>query len=332
MYYKWLDRWDERRTRRRDHEKVASGLELGADLAFPSANGSDAAEGFYRLAEQSVAETSFFHLVDADPQPTQAAGWLSFPSSITTETPENNIVRVRLTASSRSNHALVVFHHWNATSRNAQLARFFTWRGFDVFEIAMPYHLERERPGSTHADYMLSPNLGRTLRSMKQAVADGRQLIRFLKQDGYDKVSVLGISLGSWVAGLIAAHEPAVAKASLFLTAGSLADMVWTGSATRHIRTSLEDSIDLAQLRRAWAPLSLESYPDSLARPGLDLQMILASRDRVVLPDLSKSLIARIEQVGARPMVQWLNCGHYSLTLPPFILSAGMSASRFLKA
>lgn len=331
MYYSWLDRWDERRTRRRDHEKRVTGLELDTELAFPSARSSDGDEEFYRLAEQAVTDSpSFFGLDDCLPQTGREDVWLSFPSSVATETIDNNTVRAKLTTAKASNHALVVFHHWNATSRNSQLAKFFAWRGFAVFEIAMPYHLERERPGSTHADYMLSPNLGRTVRSIRQAVVDGRQLIRILKRDGYDKVSVLGISLGSWVAGLIAAHEPAVTKATLFLTAGNLADMVWTGSATRHIRTSLEGSIDLARLRRAWAPLSLSSYPERLARPGLELQMVLARRDRVVLPDLSQDLIARIEHAGVKPMVQWVNCGHYSLSLPPYILSAGISASKFL--
>ena len=333
MYYRWLDRWDERRTRRRDHDKTVTGLELDTDLAFPGARSFGGAEEFYRLAEQAVTDSSsFFGLDDALSQASRDDHWLSFPSSIVTETIENNTVRAKLTTAGASKHALVVFYHWNATSRNPQLARFFSWRGFAVFEIAMPYHLERTRPGSSHADYMLSPNLGRTVRSIRQAVVDGRQLIGILRRDGYEKISVLGISLGSWVAGLIAAHEPVVNKASLFLTGGSLADMVWTGSATRHIRASLEDSFDLAQLRQAWAPLDLESYTERLARPGLDLQMVVAGRDRVVLPNLSKHLIERIAHAGAKPTVKWVNCGHYSLSLPTYILGAGISASRFLNA
>ena len=194
----------------------------------------------------------------------------------------------------------------------------------------MPYHLERSRPASSHADYMLSPNLGRTIQSMRQAVLDGRKLIRILKNAGFDKVSVLGLSLGSWVAGLIAGHDPAVGRAALFLAAGSLADMVWAGSATRHIRASLQGNIELAELRSAWGPLSLESYTDRLARPGLALQIVLAKRDTVVLPELSERLIARLKGAGAEPRVLDLNCGHYSLSLPPYIVRAGSSVSRFL--
>jgi hypothetical protein len=117
---------------------------------------------------------------------------------------------------------------------------------------AMPYQFERSRPGSLHADYMLSANLDRTMQAVRQAVVDGIKLILWLKSEGYREISVLGMSRGSWVGGLIAAHDANVWKASLFLTGGGLADMVWTGRATRSIRSSLEPEIDLADPRRAW--------------------------------------------------------------------------------
>ncbi|NEJ11183.1 dienelactone hydrolase-related enzyme, partial [Rhizobium leguminosarum] len=146
----------------------------------------------------------------------------------------------------------------------------------------------------------------------------------------YREISVLGMSLGSWVAGLIAAHEPAVSKASLFLTAGSLADMVWTGRATRSIRDSLEPAIALADLRRVWGPLNLENFAHKLARPDLALQVVFATRDKVVLPELTKRFIEKLHQAGAKPSVLKLNCGHYSLATPPYILFAGWSLKRFL--
>jgi pimeloyl-ACP methyl ester carboxylesterase len=166
---------------------------------------------------------------------------------------------------------------------------------------------------------------------MRQAVLDGRQLVAVLKEHGYGKVSVLGMSLGSWVAGLVAAHDRAVERAALFLTAGSLADMVWTGRATRHIRKSLEGKIERADLRRAWGPLDLGLHADKLAREDLDLLIVLAERDTVVLPDLSEDLVAKLNAAGARPEVMRLNCGHYSLSLPPYILRAGFGVSQLLK-
>lgn len=141
---------------------------------------------------------------------------------------------------------------------------------------------------------------------------------------------MLGMSLGSWIAGLIAAHDLAVSKASLFLTADSLAEMVWTGRATHSIRQSLEPDVDLAELRRAWSPLDLTNCSARLARPGLDLQIVLAKRDKVVVPVLSHRFLQKMESIGAKPTVLRLNCGHYSLALPPYILVAGLSLKRFL--
>ena len=142
---------------------------------------------------------------------------------------------------------------------------------------------------------------------------------------------MLGMSLGSWVAGLVAAHDENVSKASLFLTAGSLADMVWTGRATAAIRQSLEPDMSLSDLRRAWSPINQENYAGKLARPGLDLQLVLAKRDTVVDPELSHRFVESLQASGAHPDLLELNCGHYSLALPPHILFAGLRLRRLLK-
>jgi len=331
VYHSWLDHWDERRARRGEEGKKPTDFVLDAERAFPGAKKVTSIEEFCALADQAVADSSFFNEPSVSDQGFERLdGWLKFPSDISTDIEQNNVVSAKITESGSFDQAMVIFHHWNASARNRQIANFFSQRGVTVVEIAMPYHFERSRPDSGHADYMLSPNLGRTIQSVRQAVLDGRKLIRWLKSEGYREISVLGMSLGSWVAGMVAAHDFAVSKASLFLTAGSLADMVWTGRATRSIRDSLEPEIELTDLRRAWDPLNLENYAHSLARPDLDLHVVLAKRDKVVLPELSERFMQRLKDAGARPNILELNCGHYSLAMPPYILLAGLSLKRFL--
>ncbi|RVI63709.1 alpha/beta fold hydrolase [Sinorhizobium meliloti] len=331
MYHNWLDRWDERRARRGEEAKKVTDFILGAGRAFPGEKRTETIDEFCVLADQALSDSGFYDEPSGSSQGFERDdGWLRFPSDISTDVEENNVVWAKITESGSHDQALVIFHHWNASARNRQIAKFFSQRGITVVEIAMPYHLERSRPGSLYADYMLSSNLGRTIQSVRQAVWDGRKLIRWLKSEGYREVSVLGMSLGSWVAGLIAAHDPAVTKASLFLTAGSLADMVWTGRATRSIRDSVEPVIELTDLRRAWGPLNLENYAHNLARPGLDLHVVLAKRDKVVLPELSEKFMQRLKNAGAKPDILELNCGHYSLAIPPYILLAGLSLKRLL--
>ncbi|MBO0134154.1 alpha/beta fold hydrolase [Agrobacterium burrii] len=331
MFHSWLDGWDERRAQRGDEAKKTTPFVIDADRAFAGAQNTASLEEFCLLADKAASDPGFFERPSGSVDGFDLTdGWLKFPSDIATDVDENNIVWAKITESASSKKALVIFHHWNADARNAQIATLFSRRGITVIEIAMPYHFERSRPGSLYADYILSTNLGRTLQSMRQAVCDGRKVIGWLKSEGYREISVLGMSLGSWVAGLIAAHEPAVSKASLFLTAGSLADMVWTGRATRSIHESLAPHIELNDLRRAWGPLNLENYAQNLARPDLRLHIVLAKRDTVVLPDLSARFMQRLESVGASPHILELNCGHYSLGIPPYILLAGLSLNRFL--
>ncbi len=331
MYHRWLDRWDERRAQRGEAGKRAAEFVLDAGLAFPGAPEVSSVDDFGALAEQAVRDGAFFEApAGSQPGYELADAWLKFPSEVSTDIAENNVVWAKVADSGSRDHALVVFHHWNASSRQEQIASFFSRRGISVVEMALPYHFERSRAGAAHADYMLSPNLGRTIQAMRQAALDGRKLIRWLKNEGYKEVSVLGMSLGSWVAGLVAAHEPAVARASLFLSAGSLADMLWTGRATRLIRASLEPAITLPDLRRAWSPLDLGNYAHSFARPAFDLQLVLATRDTVVLPALSERFIEQLEAAGVRPDVLRLNCGHYSLARPPHILFAGWRLAKFL--
>ncbi len=312
--------------------KKSADFALDSELAFSGTKQIESISEFCEFADQAVADPTFFD----DPCGSMSGferddGWIKFPSGISTEVEKNNAVWAKVTESGSLNQALVVFHHWNASKWNSQIASFFSKRGITVVEIAMPYHFERSRPSSSHADYIISPNLGRTIQSMRQGVLDGRKLIRWLKSEGYGEVSVLGMSLGSWVAGLVAAHDPSVRKASLFLTAGSLADMVWTGRATRLIRESLEPAIELTDLRRAWGPLNLENYVDRLSRPDLELDVVLAKRDKVVLPEISARFMAGLKDAGAKPKILELNCGHYSLSMPPHILFAGLSLKRLLK-
>lgn len=332
MLLRLLDRWDEGRAVRGEQVKSVEDFSISSELAFPQAGPGLSLDEFCGWAENAKADPAYYDLpagyearIDAED------GWLRFPSAVRTGVPVNDRVTAKITHNGASQRALIVFHHWNASSRQSALASYFSRTGLAVVEVAMPYHFERSRPGAAHADYMLSANLGRTLQSLRQAVVDGRTVIRWLAERGFQEISVLGMSLGSWVAGLVAAHDPAVSKASLFLTADSLADMVWTGRATRAIRKGLEPAMDLSGLRVAWGPADLGCYAQRLARPDLNLHMVLARRDTVVLPDLTRRFVRQLQAAGAEPVIKELPCGHYSLALPPFGLMAGMSLKRFLE-
>ena len=321
-YYSWLDSWDEQRARSGEVNKISSKFVVDTDRAF--IGGGPSITDFCEHAERATGDPEFF----VEPSGSvsdfmRVEDGIEFTSGLLSGVVANDLANAKITEGGSLGRALVVFHHWNATKRQSKLAKFLAKRGVTVVEMSMPYHFERSRPESDYADYMLSANLGRTLHSVRQAVIDGRKLIRWLKSEGYGEVSVMGMSLGSWVAGLIAAHDANVSKASLFLTGGSLAEMVWTGRATRAIRESFHTEISLEELERAWSPLNLQNYAAEFARPGLNLQVVLAQRDTVVLPSISEQFLDRLDAAAVDYDLRRINCGHYSLALPPHILIAG---------
>lgn len=130
MFHNWLDRWDEGRAQRGEEAKKTTDLILDADRVFPGVEAAETLEGFCVLAEKSAVDPSFFEPPDASDHSFELRdGWLTFPSDVATDVAENNIVWAKITASGKRDRALVIFHHWNATRRNRQIAGFFRAEG-----------------------------------------------------------------------------------------------------------------------------------------------------------------------------------------------------------
>lgn len=167
MYLSWLDRWDEQRARLGEDGKETARFILDADLAFQGEK-IDSIREFCARADNASSDPAFFDVQkEADQDFEVKDSWVRFRSDISTDVAENNVVWAKITKSGSRDKVLVIFHHWNARTRNAQIAGFLSRRGITVVEIAMPYHFERSRPGSLHADYMLSANLGRTIEAVR---------------------------------------------------------------------------------------------------------------------------------------------------------------------
>jgi hypothetical protein len=187
--------------------------------------------------------------------------------------------------------------------------------------MALPYHGLRARNGSSVSDHFLSANLGRTIRSVRQAVIDTRDVVTWLQQRGHDRVVLIGLSLGSCVAGLVAAHDARIACSALVLTAGDFAEVVWTGRATRHIRRGLESKMGLDGLGSVWSIISTGTFAEKLSRADYGTLIISGGRDAVVKPYLTQRFIDQLQARGAPVRWMRLGCGHYSLALPPFSIA-----------
>ena len=120
-----------------------------------------------------------------------------------------------------------------ATSGLCQvLARF----GVTALRLSLPYHDQRRPAELERAEYIVSSNVGRTLHANRQAVLDAKRAIDWLASQGYDRIGVLGTSLGSCLSMLTMAHDPRVRAGAFNHISPYFADVVWRGLSTRHVR------------------------------------------------------------------------------------------------
>ncbi len=192
----------------------------------------------------------------------------------------------------------------------------------------MPYHDDRMPPELTRADYIVSSNIVRTTQVCRQAVLDARRSIAWLASQGFERIGILGTSLGSCLAMLTAAHEPLVKAQALNHVSPFFADVVWRGLSTRHVREGLNGHIELERLRHLWRPISPFSYLDRAARTRTLL--VYARYDLTFPVDLSRMLVDEFAQRGIPHEVAVLPCGHYSTGSAPFKFYDGYLLTRFL--
>jgi hypothetical protein len=128
---------------------------------------------------------------------------LTFTSAIASPWPENNRVHAQFFQARRSGPAVVVLAQWNSRWEEQQnVCRWLNKLGITAVKLSLPYHDRRAIPGHPRADHLAGPNIGLTLQANRQAVLDTRRTLRWLEQRGYDRLGILGTSIGSCLAFL----------------------------------------------------------------------------------------------------------------------------------
>jgi pimeloyl-ACP methyl ester carboxylesterase len=264
---------------------------------------------------------------------------LRFPSALVTPHPENNVVSARWFpartdrrrgGAGEPRRSVLVLPHWNSDDQShIGLARLLSRFGLSSLRMSLPYHDVRMPPELTRADYIVSSNVARTVQVCRQAVLDARRAVAWLAAQGFDRIGILGTSLGSCLAMLTAAHEPLIRAQALNHVSPWFADVVWRGLSTRHVREGLEGHLDLDRLRTLWQPISPWSYLDRVKQTRTLL--VYARYDLTFPVDLSRTLIAEFARRKLPHEVAVLPCGHYSTGNVPFKFVDGYVLTRFLR-
>jgi hypothetical protein len=262
---------------------------------------------------------------------------LTFPSAFTTPHPENNTVHCRYFPASggepvsrKRRAAVLVLPQWNSDAGgHVGLCKILAWNGLSALRLAMPYHDERMPPELQRADYIVSSNVARTVQVCRQAVLDARRAIGWLAGQGYERIGILGTSLGSCLALLTTAHEPLIRAEALNHISPYFADVVWRGLSTRHVRQGFDGRIELELLRALWKPISPRWYLERVR----DRQTLLvyARYDLTFPVELSQDLVREFRELHLPHELAILPCGHYSSGKAPFKFIDAWLLTRFLK-
>jgi dienelactone hydrolase len=222
--------------------------------------------------------------------------------------------------------------HWNADGlAYNSLCRVLNWLGIAVLRLSMPYHDVRRPAEIQRADYAVSANIARTLDACRQGVIDARCCLDWLEQQGYSQFGIMGTSLGSCYAFLAAAHDSRIRVAAFNHASTYVADVVWHGQSTRHIREGIESKIDLDRLRGLWSAVSPISYFKQFARWQRKSLIIYAKYDLTFLPEFSRDTVTEFAKHGLDHKVVVLPCGHYTTGEPPYKYMDGYHLSKFFR-
>ena len=353
----------ERRLHALSKDRLVRPFEWGVDWIEPNghAPGSPPDRVLLEWALHAVSDSArFFETPETTdytlrPHADGATGALTFPSAMHTRYAENNTVhalyfdatpktgrprRSTVARDALSNveghraqrarrRAVVVLPQWNAgPDGHIGLCRLLNRFGLSALRLTLPYHDARRPPELNRADYIVSANVGRTVQACRQAVMDARRAIGWLAQQGYDRIGILGTSLGSCLSLLTAAHEPRITVQALNHVSPYFADVVWRGLSTTHVRAGLDGFVDLETLRQMWLPISPHVYLDRV-RDKKTL-LVYAKYDLTFPVDLSLELIGEFSRRGIPHEVAALPCGHYSTGVTPFKFLDGFVLARFL--
>ncbi|MGA8539903.1 MAG: abhydrolase domain-containing 18 [Terriglobales bacterium] len=367
-YAQWMYDWETRLTSV-DNNRVVRPLNWGLDWthAWPGRNGGPPVEGteqgssdllkyFSRFNDQIIGESDNFYSYQKptdfrlerrevkvfstrevpDPHLEEKvrgthAEFLHFSSPVETPYPENNLVNARWFPA-RGRRAIVLLPHWNSDAISyTSLCRVLNWMGIAVLRLSMPYHDIRRPAEIDRADYAVSANIGRTLDAVRQGVIDTRCCLDWLESRGYNRLGIVGTSLGSCYAFIATAHDPRIQVAAFNHASTYFADVVWHGQSTRHIREGLETSIDLENLRQVWRAVSPMVYFDKFSRWPRRSLIIYAKYDMTFLPEFSEQVVEEFKKHNLDHKVVVLPCGHYTMGETPYKYIDGWQLVSFLR-
>lgn len=324
MFGRWMHAREIAHTKR-DDNRVVRPFAWGVEFISDHVNGDDPRSVFSEHTSRAMASSEDFFALPPINDWQLVGDHLTWTSAVHTPAAANNIAHARLFTPRRERKnkpraGVVVLPQWNAQpDSHVEACRIFNGLGMTALRLTLPYHEERRPPDIERAEHLVSSNIGRTIQSMRQAVLDTRAAVRWLQLQGIERIGILGTSIGSCIGFLTFAHDPSIDVGVFNHVSGYVADVVWQGISTQHVRQGIETDLTVDELREFWRPISPVPFiPRLLDMKRRPMRFIAARYDLTFPVDLSRQVIAEVKSMGIDLDVVWLPCGHYTTAEMPW--------------
>ena len=317
-----------------DDNRIVHPFGWGLEFVDEPANEANPREFFCDYSKKVLADSDEFFFAPKVKDYRLDGDNLTWTSGIETTSPENNTVRAKIFPhESNKKSVVLVLPHWNAKAGTYfDLCKMFNRFGFSALRMTLPYHEERMPPELERADYLVAPNVGRTLQSLRQSVVDTRAAVKWLKLQGFEKVGIVGTSIGSCVGFFAFAHDLTIDAAVFNHVSGYVADVVWNGLSTYHVKEGLKDNVTIDELREYWLPISPLAYMKKLAQmPPRPQRYIYTLYDLTFPVDLSRDTIRALRENKIKHSEVTIPCGHYTLGEKPWVYIDGYKIISYLR-
>ncbi len=251
----------------------------------------------------------------------------SYPSAYRSNFAVNNtvhgLVNLRPQGKARGAVIFVHGHAMNTFFPMEWLARQTIEQGFDVYYIALPYHMQRAPKGTWGGQYSLSSSIEGTAIAFMQGVCDVRLLINWIEQVVELPVALAGISLGAFTSCMAAVVDERPRAVVSIIGGGNVGKILWDGYRLGQMRHQLEKGgVNEAALDDYWALLNPENW-----QPQVDPSRVLViggEHDPIVTPEN----VLRLQMAWNTPAPHWYPAGH--TTIGTFYKEMGREMAEFL--
>jgi dienelactone hydrolase len=204
---------------------------------------------------------------------------------------------------------VILLHGWNMETGYRvlfpRLARRLNRAGLNAVMIELPYHgrrkPRRERRGAPNN--FLSGDLVHVVQAARQAIADTRALVAWLRAQGCSQVGVWGISLGAWLGGVLACAEPDLSFAVMMMPVARMDRVIAELDFCRPLRRSLGGQPPRLE------PMNLVTHRPRLAPDDI---LIVASEHDLFAP---LETIEELWRAWDKPELWRLRHGHISMLM-----------------